>query len=254
MTGLPAVTESRQREFWRALPRTVKKLAAEHDGREEGTPWYPRHHEWDGSVLKRVRCWKCGVDLKGWRAMLQPHKVGFGNEGKPVTYSEANLVKIAGKPAVAFLNLPHMASTPIGVRLPLLNRTVSFAAQHCTDCQISSADAENLLCCFLAGTDAILWNAWNHRSASTLSPDRWATYLYRWHNAEPIGALTESEVAMTEKVPAPGELITAAQVMVNTDFAIRSAVPAGAVIEYEGVDAPPGWALHPTKPGRLIKL
>jgi len=254
LTGLPTVHETRKREFWRSLPRKIKELAVSHDEREEGTPWYPRHHEWNGHVLQRVRCWKCGIDLKGWRAMLQPHKIGFSKDGKPIAYSEANLVKIGGKPAVAFLPLPHMTSTPVGVRVPSLNRTMVFAAQHCLDCTLTHADAEHLFCCFLAGTDANLWNAQNHQSALALTPDRWATYLYRWHNAEPIGLLTPQEAEMAEAVPAPGELITSAHVIVNQDLAERAMVPPGAIVEYEGAEAPSGWMLHPTKPQRIVKL
>jgi len=253
-TGLPQIHESRRREFWRALPRPVLKQATEYDRLPEGTPWYPIHHEWDGHILKRVRCWKCGRDLKGWRAMLQPHKVGFTKEGKPITFSEANLVKIGDKPAVAFLTLPHATSTPIGVRWPKLNRTIVFQAQHCADCDIAGADAESLLTCFLAGTDAILWNAWNHGSASLVSPDRWATYLYRWSDAEPIGTMTREDAMTHERVPAPGELITAAQYLIDVDAAQRYAVPSGAVLEFEGDEAPAGWMLHPTKPGRILKL
>lgn len=248
------IQEGRAKVLWRALPRKVRDTATQFDEAADGTPWYPRHHEWNGQVPTRVRCWKCGVDLKSWRAMLVPHKTGFTPEGKPITVSEASLVKIGGKPAVAFLPLPHMTSTTIGAYLPTLNQTVRFAAQHCADCQIVAADAEKIVTCFLAGTDAILWNAWNHNSARSLTPDRWATFLYRWHNAEPIGPLTEKEAAMAESVPAPGELITAAQVMVNQDLAMRAALPSGAVIEFEGDQEPPGWMFHPTKPGRLLKL
>lgn len=254
VTGLPSIVETRGKTFWRALPRRIAQLATQHEEADEGTLWYPKHHEWEGSTIQRVRCWKCGRNLKSWRAMLQAKKIGFSKDGKPITVSEANLVRVGGKPAVAFLPLPHATSTPIGVRLPVLGKTIMFAAQHCLDCTIGSADAEHVLCCFLAGTDAILWNAWNHRSASTLTPDRWATYLYRWHNAEPIGVLKQEEAEMAECVPAPGELITSAHAMVNQDIALRAVMPTGAIVEYEQEEPPAGWILHPTKPGRIVKL
>lgn len=253
-TGLPLVKEDRMRRIWRALTKQRAEDATGLDELPEGTPWYPRHHEWDGKTLVRVRCWKCGRDLKGWRLMLDPHKVGFNKDGQPITYSEANIVKVAGKPAVAFLTLPHAASTPIAVRWPKLNKTVLFQAQHCMDCQIASEDLDRLVTCFLAGTDAILWNAWNHGSASTVTPDRWATYLYRWSNAEPISVANAEDVMSHERVPAPGELITAAQYILDVDTAQRSAVPSGAVMEFEGAEAPAGWMWHPTKEGRIVKL
>lgn len=253
-TGLPQVREDRARRLWRAITKKQAEEAIRLDELPEGTLWYPRHHEWNGKVLTRVRCWKCGRDLKGWRAMLDPHKVGFDKHGKPITFSEANLVKIAGKPAVAFVPLPHATSTPVAVRWPKLQKTVMFSAQHCLDCHIDGDDLEYVLTCFLAGTDAILWNAWNHGSASTLSADRWATYLYRWSDAEPLSIVKPEDLMEQERVPAPGELITAAQYMADVDLAQRSKVPSGAVVEFEGEEAPPGWMLHPTKPGRLLKL
>lgn len=254
LTGLPQIKEGRSRRLWRAITRARAEEASRLDDLPEGTPWYPRHHEWDGKILTRVRCWKCGRDLKGWRAMLDPHKVGFDREGKPITFSEANLVKIAGKPAVTFLPLPHATSTPIAVRWPKLKKMVVFQAQHCLDCHLEPGDLDNVLTCFLAGTDAILWNAWNHGSASTLSADRWATYLYRWSDAEPEGLAKAEDLMELERVPAPGELITAAQYMADVDMAQRSKIPPGAVIEFEGSEAPPGWIEHPTKPGRILKL
>jgi hypothetical protein len=254
-TGLPTITESRKkRECWRALPRMIRKQAEAADKLPEGTPWYPKHHEWNGHILQRVRCWKCGTDLKGWRAMLQSQKIGFNTNGIPVTYAEANLVMIAGKPAVALLPLPHWTSTPIGVRWPVLKKTGVFMAQHCADCEITSEHAAMLMMCFLAGTDANLWNAWNHQSASLLSPDRWATYLYRWATAEPIGILTPEEATMAERVPAPGELITAAQYIVDVDGSQRGAMPSGVVVDFEGAEIPPGWIAHPKKAKRIIKL
>lgn len=254
VTGLPKIVEVRVKKFWRAIPRKMEKLALAHDEADEGTLWYPRHHEWEGQTIQRVRCWKCGRNLKSWRTMLESRQVGFSKDGKPIAFSEANMVKVGGKPAVAFLPLPHATSTPIGVYLPVLGRKIVFAAQHCLDCTIEPADAENVLCCFLAGTDAILWNAWNHRSASTLTPDRWATYLYRWHNAEPIGRMTEEETNMAEFVPAPGELITSAHAMVNQDIALRAVIPSGAIVEYDRDEPPAGWIIHPTKPGRIMKI
>lgn len=254
LTGLPQVKEDRGRRLWRAIAKDRAKAAIELDDLPEGTPWYPRHHEWDGKILTRVRCWKCGRDLKGWRAMLDPHKIGFNKEGKPITYSEANLVQIAGKPAVAFLPLPHATSTPIGVRWPKLDQTVVFQAQHCLDCHIDGDDLDAVVTCFLAGTDAILWNAWNHKSGSTVTPDRWATYLYRWSDVEPISVMKPEDAMSHNRVPAPGELITAAQYIIDVDTAQRSAVPAGAVMEYEGQEAPAGWMLHQTKEGRIVKL
>jgi hypothetical protein len=253
-TGLPAIKETRKREFWRALPRDVKKQAAEADALPEGTPWYPQHHEWHGHLLQRVRCWKCGRDLKAWRALLQSKKIGFNKDGQPITSAEGNLVTVAGQPAVAFLPLPHWTSSAIGVRWPKLDKTIVFMAQHCADCEILSEHAALLTMCFLAGTDATLWHAWNHQSATLLSPDQWATYLYRWAGAEPIGVLTPEEAHMHERVPAPGEMLTAAQYIVDVDGGQRALMPSGVVVDFEGATIPPGWVAHPTQPQKIRKV
>lgn len=222
VTGLPIISESREKARWRALPRHLSKLATEQDDADD-QPWYPQHHLYDGHVLQRVLCWKCGREVKAWRRMLD-------RDGYPIEMLLRDGLGVGV--GMALLPLPHLTATPMAYRLPLLNQTVALNVQHCKDCEIRTEDALQAMACQWAGTDAILTHAWNHEMAAHVTPSRWATYLYRFSTVEPIGRMTPEQVAKAElipavgglavqKIPAPGELITAAQYIMDLDLATR---------------------------------
>jgi hypothetical protein len=250
-TGLPMVQETRPASLWMALPREIAKLATDLDATETTAPWWPRHHLWEGMVNHAALCWKCGTPVKGWRQLLISNQVGFDKEGNPILTATANPVKIAGQPAVAFLPYHHLTSTLVQIRFPKLDQMAVFAAQHCTDCMIGKDDLDKVVACLLAGADANLMNARNHGHGAALSRDRWATYLLRWSNVEPITTVTIEEAQTMQRIPAPGELLTAAQLMVDFDAAKRAQVPAGATVEFAGTP-PPGWASAGA--GKIVKL
>lgn len=225
-TGLPNIKETRTNKPWRALPRDISKKAEELDAQEEGTLWYPCHHEYMDGILQRVRCWKCGTDLKAWRMALD----GTGNP-----------IEIDGRPAVAFLPLPNLMQTPISVYLPKLDKKIFFSVQHCGDCLITNQHLFESMTCLLAAMDKNLASAWAMGSVSLIRPDTWATYLYRWSGAEPVSVAKMEDIKMNERVPAPGELLTAAQYAIDMDLARRNAVPCGTIVEYNGSKLPLGW-------------
>lgn len=235
-TGLPRVKEERPDSPFRSLPREIGALALELDSMAEGTPWYPASHEWEAHILMRVRCIKCGRDLKGWRMMLD---------------RSGNQVKIAGNPAVAFLPYNHLTSTLVAVRLPKMNRTFCMSALHCLDCSLAPEDALHVFTCCVAGMDAVLSHAVRQQSAR-MHPDAWATFLFRFGQAEPIGPVTEGEASTMERLPAPGELLSAGQFALYVDAAQRNKIPSGVVVEFQGNEIPMGWA--EVRPGFIRKL
>lgn len=240
LTGLPAIKETREDLPFRAIPRTIGKLAAELDAMEEGTPWYPVTHEFNAHVLMRVRCLKCGADVKGWRMALDRH-------GKPI--------EIAGRPGVAFLPLPNLTQTLLAVRLTKMNKTVAIGAVHCLDCVIAAQDSLHVFACAIGGMDAVLSHAVRQKS-TRMSPDLWATFLFRFSGAETIGPVSIEEATMKgyERVLGPGELITAAHMSLFIDATQRNQTPKGVVVEFQGNEIPVGWAAAPGRPGFIIKL
>lgn len=235
-TGLPLIQETRADAPFRALPREIGRIASELDAMEEGTPWYPVTHEWSAHVLMRVRCIKCGADLKGWRMALDRH---------------GNRIEVAGQPAVAFLPLPSLTQTLMAVRLTKMNKTVVIGALHCLDCNLSKEDAYTVFICGVSGIDAVLSHAVRQQS-TRMSPDLWATYLYRFTGAEPIGPVSQTEATMHERILGPGEMITSAHLSLFVDQAERTRVPKGVTVEYQGDEIPMGWEF--ARPGFIRKL
>lgn len=240
LTGLPKVKETRTPKRWNSLPRYAKKLAYNQIMNAETTPWYPRNHVYEGNILTRTRCWKCGVDLKSWRMMLD----GRGNR-----------VEVGGMPAVAFLPLSHATATPFLVFLPLLNVKAVFHVQHCLDCSFKKEDGLDAWVCCIAGSDDILISATSTGMAH-VNRDVWATHLYRYSEIDHLGPISKEAARMHERIPAPGELITSAQYALDIDRARRNAMPAGVIVKFKGEEIPPGWGKAPGSgaSGMIIKL
>lgn len=246
LTGLPMVTETRKRERWRALPRTISKQAQAQDD-ADGKPWYPAdHHRYDGHILAHVGCWKCNRPLKAWRMMLD-------GEGNRVTLPSKD--GLGEATAFTLLPLPHLRTTPFLYRLPLIKQTVAMNALHCADCEIRTEDALDVLACQWAGVDGILQTAWNNNMAQHLHPSRWATYLYRWSQVDLVGKVRPEDIMDAhQKIPAAGELITAAGYILDQDAARRALMPKGVIVEFGGETVPMGWRAHATRTGFIEKL
>lgn len=242
-TGLPKVKETRIPKLWSALPRDTGKLAIILNQGGESKLWFPKHHVWEDNILTRVKCWKCGVDLKGWRMALD----AYGNQVLIRNNKTGEL-----QPGVAFLDYPHRTSTLFGLRLAKLDMTAVFTVSHCTDCEIAAADGEKAWVCCIAGTDDILRQT-TARRTSRVNPDTWATYLYRFSGAEPIGPVSKEAADMSEKILSPGEVLSAAALSLYLDTAQRNKMPSGVVVEYNGEDIPRGWKPSGKK-GKIEKI
>lgn len=240
LTGLPLIKETRGKKPWASLPRDIGSLATVlHESND--APWHPAHHVFDAHVLKAVTCWKCGVDLKGWRMALDR----FGNQIE-ILNSEGNRM-----PAVAFLDYDHRTSTPFAIRLPKLDKMGVFNVHHCQDCTILVADGMNAWACCLGGTDAILNHATNQGTAH-ISRDVWATYLYRFGEADPQGPTTKDAAMDYENILSPGDILTSAALSLLTDSAQRNKIPSGVVVSFKGGTLPMGW--KQSGKGKIEKL
>lgn len=237
-TGLYRVKETRAWKQWASIPRYIKTHATSQTHDNENTKWFPKNHIYQDSVLSRVRCWKCGTDLKAWRMMIDAH---------------GNSLKIGDKQAVAFLPLPNQASTPFLAYLPLLKQKVVFNAQHCTDCSLKAEDSMDVWTCLIASTDDIMKQSVD-QGRSAIDRNRWATYLFRYSKADMVGPVTGEAAEMAERIPAPGELITSAQYAMDVDAAKRNVIPKGAVLKFKDSEIPAGWAKASGPAGFIVKL
>jgi len=248
LTGLPLVREHRDRTTqFHALPRQYFEwtFGRPHSAGKPEKPkrqtWLAHWQEWDGFTVKRLRCWKCGVEIKGWRLMMDPR---------------GNPIKVNGSPAVSFQILNHFTQTPMQAHLPALDQRVTFSALHCADCVIQDSDAMEALTCYLEGLDDQLQRAWRYNQGLQLSRDEWASYLLMWADAEPIGIrktmsldarldslnrqLLELRQEEGVRLPTPGEILTAAQYVLDAFSWRYTGIPCGIIVKYPGTP-PPGW-------------
>ncbi len=263
-TGQPMVREHRSLTTqFHALPRQYFEWTYGSPARV-GKPavapqqkWIAHWQDWDGLSLQRLRCWKCGVDVKGWRVAMDPR---------------GNPIKVNNQPAVSFQLLNHFRQTPMQAHLPAVGSRVTFSVLHCADCVIRNDHAMEALTCYLQGLDAQLQRAWRYSQGQQLSRDEWASYLYVWADAEPVGmpktmSLDERlanlnrdllELRQEEgiRLPTPGEILTAAQYVLDAFSWRYTGIPAGIRVKYEG-EPPPGWirvAPGPVDPVKYPRL
>jgi hypothetical protein len=242
VTGLPLVQEHRNRiQAYHALPRKFFTFAFGDKTTPPGQTWVKDWQQWEGTTLQRVRCWKCGADIKGWRVALDPAQ---------------NPIKVNGQPAVTFTVLNHFAQTPMSVFLPAMQEKVTFSVLHCADCVIQDAHAMEALTCYLQGLDAQLQRAWRYNHGQQVTRDDWASHLMTWSTAEPIGVLKMSgyddrlnslnqeliELRKEEgaRLPTPGELLTAAHYLTDVFSWRYAGIPTGSRVKFDG-DPPAGW-------------
>lgn len=235
VTGLPRVKESRGEGVpYHALPRQYFNFAVKPETKQQ--QWVGNWMAWSSHMLQRVRCWKCGTDIKGWRPALDHY---------------GNLIQVAGQPAVTFGLFDTFRQTPMHAYLKTLDQVVTFAVLHCADCVIEDGHAMEAVTCYLQGLDAQLQQAWRYRQGTHLTRHDWATHLYVWHNAEPIGkfggpmtvtldainaqlvqAKREGKGAIT--LPTPGEMITAAHYVHDVLGWSLTGAQTGMMIRYPG--------------------
>ena len=245
VTGLPLVKEGRKpATVYHALPRQYATFAF--GDPMTHTPasqvWTKDWQKWDMDVLQEVRCWKCGVAIKGWRMAID-------RRGQPI--------KVGGSPAVTFTTLNHFAQTPMLVRWPQIDKTAVFSVLHCVDCVVSDEHGMEAVTCFLQGLDSQLQRAWRFNKGQQLTRDDWASHLYLWRDAEPAGVERGMELAnqldtlngqiaeMATKgpvrLPVPGELITAAHYLTDVFAWQFTGVPCGAMMKYPMGPVPAGY-------------
>lgn len=242
VTGLPLVKEGRNDgAAYHALPRQFSNFAFGMRGAAKQT-WVQDWQQWEMDVLQRVRCWKCGADIKGWRMALDRHQ-------QPIT--------VGGRPAVTFATLGNFAQTPMLVRWPKIDRAAIFSVLHCLDCEIKHEHGMEAITCFLQGLDAQLQRAWRYNKGQQVTRDDWASHLYIWQDAEPAGVESGMELAsqldslnlqLTKMVkdgpirlPVPGELITAAHYLTDVFAWQFAGVPTGAMVKHPANPVPAGW-------------
>lgn len=239
LTGQPLVRETRGISTpypYAALPRQPFG-----DFIKAGQSWVADWLQYQDLTVTRVRCWKCGTDIKGWRMALD-HK------GNPITVND--------QPAVTFGLLNHFTQTPMAVYLKGLDRVATFSVLHCADCVIRSENAQDAATCYLQGLDHGLRQAWRFDQGQQLTTDQWASFLYLWHQAEPVGverSMTDDLAQINQqilklkrqakgalRVPVPGEILTAAHYAHDVMMGQFSGVPTGTIVECVG-DPPAGW-------------
>lgn len=261
VTGLPMVKELRNDgATYHALPRQYSNFTFGLRNSAKQT-WVHEWQQWDMDVLKAVRCWKCGRDIKGWRLALD-------RQQRPIT--------IDGTPAVTFTVFNNFAQTPMQVRWPQLDKTALFSVLHCADCEIKDEHGMEAVTCFLQGLDAQLQRAWRHNKGRQLTRDQWASHLYLWRDAEPAGVERGMDLANQldsinaqiaqiatkgpVRLPVPGELITAAHYLTDVFAWQFTGVPCGAILKYPSGPMPAGYTrctgevTDPAKWPELAKL
>lgn len=241
-TGLPIVQESRVTgSELRALPKWLGLLAAEALPAE--ARWVPNYLKWDGPTLTAVTCWKCGVNLCGWKPVLDK----YGN------------IQYRNDQMCVWLRMhDHYRETPVHVRWACLGAVVEFTALHCADCRLEAADIPMLSAIVLAGHDRLLAHGRDHGIQALQSPSQWATHLYRWSDAshiqcEPIGigdavAKKPADVLF----PTPGKPMTPNDYLQWGEAIRAQRFYPGMVMEFEGAAIPPGWAKGKKK-GTIVK-
>ena len=247
-TGLPQVRETRatQKDRRRVLPNWLhKELATGH--------WTPDYLAWQDNVLSRLRCWKCGTDLCGW---------------KPVIDGHGNLVREGGRQdgplCLWFREHNHSARSTVRLRWGCLKREAVFSALHCRDCRIEQADLPMTLAIFLYGHELVRQRAAEINVVQPFDPDQWATYLYRWSNdpailCEPKYVTVEKQTGQEAMTTNAIQLPTAGKPMLPSDYLFwaemvqSSALCAGMIVEFAGDQPPPGWT-HGPRPGTIQKL
>lgn len=244
-TGLPLVQETRVKGGrWKALPKwAMERVQATDAPREGGAPrWTPAYLQWAGPTLDRLSCWKCGVDLFGWRPVLDQFGHAVERDGKACLWLRA---------------YDHYTTTPVTVRWGVLNKLALFEAMRCKDCTLTDADAPMLTSIWLAGHTAMLDYAWAKGLPSTMGKHAWATYLYRWSDAahiqcEPLGVHYQTkERAMS--LPTAGKPIMPADWVQIGETLQASKFYPGMVLEYTNETPPPGWGKGPRE-GTIVKL
>lgn len=192
LTGLPLISESRTarpvvksndpvrctcaggRCLWHPLPRKpFGNLCHEVMPSDR---WFPNYQDWRDGVQQRLRCWKCGRDIKGWRMLLSPL-------GHPIEYE--------GRLGMSYGLLPHYRAVRFDAYLPTMDERIWFYALHCADCDLKAEDGNQVLACYLAGLWRSTVQAWDLIDQARLDipkdKDRIASRLYEWSGAEPIG-------------------------------------------------------------------
>lgn len=241
LTGQPMVRESRDSlAQFHALPRKYTEFAFGTKTTPPRQTWLKDWQVWNETILQRVRCWKCGIDIKGWRLALDPL-------GRPILVNK--------QPAVTFTTLDGFRQTPMQAYLPAMAEKITFSVLHCADCVIQNAHAMEALTCYLQGLDAQLQRAWRYAHGQQLSRDDWASFLLTWATAEPIGVPTMSMDTRLDqlnqdllelrkeqgiRLPTPGELVTAAHYLTDVFAWKYAGLPPGVRVKYDG-DPPAGW-------------
>ena len=271
ITGLPQILESRNIDVpFHAIPRRFSVFA------KTDQHWVSGWMAWQGHMLQRVRCWKCGRDIKGWRLAIDQYR---------------NAVTINHQPAVTFTVYDHFRQTPMQAWLKSINHVIQFSVLHCADCVILGEHALEAVTCYLQGVDAQLQQVWSHGHGKQLTRHDWATHLYVWHNAEPVGlGSTAMDVTLGEingrlldakresggvvTLPTPGELVTAAHYLRDQLGWSLTGVQPGMMVEYPADPPPAGWIrasagpvdptrypalarvlpVLPDKPGMIVKI
>lgn len=249
LTGLPQITEDRKTGVpFHALPRQYWDFARNPEKKAQA--WIGEWMTWQGQTLQRVRCWKCGNDIKGWRLALD---------------ATQQPIRVDGQPAVTFGLLDTFRQSRMQAYLATLDEVVTFTVLHCADCVIQDGDAMEALTCYLQGLDAQLQQAWRYRQGTQVTRHQWASHLYLWHNAEPIGLAEDTMDATLTSInaqlvqakrdakgaitlPTPGELLTAAHYVHDVLGWSLVGVKTGMMMRYTG----PAWAGWLPADGRTL--
>lgn len=169
-TGLATVQEERATAVWSSLPR--KPWGTLLPDYEKSGTWQPKSLEWGPQGLSRVRCIKCGVDLRSLRSALD-------RNGARIQLPNGQLLG-------GLLMLNHYRAKYWHVWQPAVQTTVRIAVLHCADCGLAAEDGDPVVACYLA---ALQLDYLHTKTVEGPGPDphEWASHLVRWGKAESIG-------------------------------------------------------------------